>query len=30
VDVSGSITVNSEIITMDSANGTVFYRMIFP
>jgi hypothetical protein len=30
VDVSGSTTVNGEVITMNPANGTVFYRMIFP
>ncbi|MDR3457620.1 MAG: autotransporter-associated beta strand repeat-containing protein [Verrucomicrobiae bacterium] len=29
-DVAGSTTVNSENVTLDPANGTVFYRMVYP
>jgi hypothetical protein len=29
-DVAGSTLVNSVIVTMDPANGTVLYRMIYP
>ncbi|HSY18671.1 MAG TPA: autotransporter-associated beta strand repeat-containing protein, partial [Candidatus Acidoferrales bacterium] len=30
VDVAGSTTVNSVNVTMNPANGTVFYRMVYP
>ena len=30
VDVAGSTTVNSVNATLDPANGTVFYRMVYP
>jgi hypothetical protein len=30
VDVAGSTTVNSVTVTIDPANGTVFYRMVYP
>jgi autotransporter-associated beta strand protein len=30
VDVPGSTLVNTNIVTMDPANGSVFYRMIYP
>jgi hypothetical protein len=28
--VSGSASTNSETITIDPAQGTVFYRMVYP
>jgi len=30
VDVAGATTVSSVTNTIDSANGSVFYRMIYP
>jgi fibronectin-binding autotransporter adhesin len=30
VDVAGATTVNSVNVTMNPANGTVFYRMVYP
>jgi autotransporter-associated beta strand protein len=30
VDVAGSTTVNSISVTINPANGTVFYRMVYP
>jgi hypothetical protein len=30
VDVPGSTSVNSYSVTLNPANGTVFYRMIYP
>ena len=30
VDVAGSTLVNSNNATMNPANGTVFYRMVYP
>jgi len=30
VDVAGSTTTNQIIIPMDPANGSVFFRLIYP
>ena len=30
VDVTGSTIVNTMTFTLDPANGTVFYRMVYP
>jgi hypothetical protein len=29
-DISGTETSNTYNVTLDSANGTVFYRMVYP